>query len=124
MSKRLIFIFLALLLLASGPSCLGSSPAPMAELAILNQELTKDATGATVLYVTVKNTSHAVAELAEVTVDFFDADNNLVDSSRDSVLNLQPNETWDFTFRCEAARCSEVTRADIKATAGTSSGRL
>ena len=123
MTKRPVFVVVLLLfLLASTCSCMGSGSAPMAQLTILRQELTKDETGATVLYVTVKNDSHNVAELAEVNVDFYDSKKNNVDSATDSIINLNPRETWDFTFRCEGARCSEVTGADINVRSGTSSG--
>ncbi|MBN1176238.1 MAG: hypothetical protein JXA51_01020 [Dehalococcoidales bacterium] len=125
MAKRLVIVAILLLfLLASVCSCLGSGPAPVAQLAILRQELTKDETGATVVYVTVKNNSQNVAELAEVSVDFYDASKNYVDSATDSVINLRPNETWDFTFRCEGERCSDVTSAEVRTTSGTISGGL
>ncbi len=123
MTKRLaIAAVLLLFLLASVCSCMGSGTAPVAQLTILRQELTRDETGATVVYVTVKNNSQNVAELAEVSVDFYDASRNYVDSATDSVINLRPNETWDFTFRCEGERCSEVTSAEVNTTSGTSSG--
>jgi hypothetical protein len=110
--------------MSSGLSCMSSNSAPRVELSILKQELTKDETGAAVAEVTVKNISRDVAELAEVRVDFYDAAKNLVDSSRDSVMNLGPDETWDFKIKCQGERCGAVTRADIQATAGASSGRF
>ena len=123
MVKRLVIVLVLLLcLLASVCSCMGSGPAPTAQLTILRQELTRDETGAMVVYVTVKNNSQNVAELAEVSVDFYDSNKNYVDSATDSVINLRPNETWDFTFRCEGAGCSEVTSAEVRTTSGTSSG--
>ena len=124
MPKRLILVVLTIALLASGMSCLGSNSAPVAQLSILKQELTRDETGAMVANITIKNTGNVVAELAEVTVDFYDANRNYVASARDSIINLGPTETWDFVIKCEAERCSEVTTADIKATAGSSSGRF
>jgi len=123
MTKRPVFFaILLVIILASGLSCMSSNSAPRIELSILKQELTKDETGAAVAEVTVKNISRTVAELAEVRVDFYDADNNLVDSSRDSVLNLGPDETWDFKFVCQGERCGAVKTCEIQATAGTSSG--
>jgi hypothetical protein len=84
--------------------------------------MVKDASGNTSLHVTVKNTSRNVAELAEVTVSFYNAQKNLIDSSRDSVMNLGPDETWDFDIPCQGERCNDVKSYEIKTTAGTSSG--
>ena len=125
MIKRLSFgVFLTVILLASGLSCIGSGSAPIVELSVLKHEMTKDEAGAVVVKVTVKNTSHAVAELAEVMVSFYDAGKNLIDSSSDSVMNLRPDETWEFEITCRGERCGEATSYDIKTTAGTSSGGL
>ena len=125
MIKRLAFSgVLIVILLASGWSCMESGSVPRVELAILKKEMTKDATGAVSVNITVKNISRSVAELAEVSVSFYDAEKNLVGNDSDSVLNLNPDETWDFEFFCEGERCSEATSCDIRATAGTSSGRF
>jgi len=125
MIKRLISILvpIAVLLLAVS-SCMGSGPAPRATLAILNKEMARDDTGAVVARITVKNTSRYVAELAEVTVDFYDARKNLVCSASDSVMNLGPDGTWDFEIFCKGERCGEAVSCAIKAIAGTSSGRF
>lgn len=124
MTKRLIFIVLAVLLLTSGLSCLGSNPVPVVEITILRQELTKDETGTAVLYLTIKNETRSVAELVDVSVDFYDADRNFVDNARDSIMNLRPDDTWDFTFKCQGTRCSEITSAEVNTTSGSSSGRF
>lgn len=84
--------------------------------------MARDVSGNTALHVMVKNTSRNVAELAEVTVSFYDARKNLIDSSRDSVMNLGPDETWDFNIPCQGERCSDVKTYEIKTTAGTSTG--
>lgn len=89
-----IGVFIFAFLLVSACSCLQSTgSSPRAELTVIKKEMSRDASGNTALYVTVKNTSRNVAELAEVTVSFFDAQKNLIDSSRDSVMNLGPDET-------------------------------
>jgi hypothetical protein len=111
-------------LLAIVFSCVSSGTSPMAELTVIKQELTKNPSGATVVKVTVKNTGRAVAELAEVTVTFYDAGKGVIDSTRDSVLNLNPNETWDFEIACKGERCGEVRSYAIKVTAGSSKGGL
>jgi len=101
-------------------SCTGPGASTPAEMTIVKQELTKNPSGAAVVKVTVKNTGRAVAELAEVTVTFYDAGKGVIDSVRDSVFNLNPNETWDFQIACKGERCSEVKSYEIKATAGSS----
>lgn len=103
---------------------MGSGSAPRATLAILNKEMARDDTGAVVARITVKNTSRSVAELAEVAVDFYDARKNLVGSASDSVMNLGPDETWEFEITCRGERCCDAASCEIKATTGTSSGRF
>lgn len=124
MIRAVFGICLVVLLLASGWSCVGTSSAPSVELSVLKHEMIKDAAGTAVVKVTVKNTSRAVAELAEVKVNFYDAEKNIIDSSSDSVMNLRPDETWDFEIACRGERCGEVSSYDIKTTAGASSGGL
>ena len=121
--KAAIAAGILLLTLTSGLSCIqtGNSSA-RAELAVIKKELITDQSGRAALAVTVKNTGRVKAELAEVKVSFYDAQKNLIDSSRDSVLNLGPDETWDFTIPCAGERCGEIKSYDIETTAGTSSG--
>ncbi|MBN1162114.1 MAG: hypothetical protein JXA17_09225 [Dehalococcoidales bacterium] len=92
-----------------------------AELAILKQELTTDQDGNVVLFVSVKNISQVTVELAEVKISFYDSHDNIIDSSTDSVLNLEPDDIWDFYFHCQGS-CQDVKRYDIEVTAGTSTG--
>ena len=124
--KRLLFISAVIVSVMLASGCIGtaSGPPPQAELAVLDQEMTREASGTVVVHVTVKNISRAVAELAEVTVSFYDAGKNLIDSSRDSVFNLGPDETWDFIIECGSARCGDVKSYEINALAGISSGGL
>lgn len=124
MNYRIIAVILILMvLLAVGSSCINTTGiAPRAELAVLKQELTKDEAGKAVVKVTVKNVSGVTAELAEVKVRFFDAQKNLIDGATDSILNLKPNETWDFTFACAGERCTEVKSYETEVTSGSSSG--
>ena len=123
--KIAVAICILLLILVSVLSCIqvGGSSA-RAELAVLNKELVKDGAGGTALKITVKNVSAVNAELAEVKVSFFDAKKELIDSTRDSVLNLGPNETWEFTIPCTGDRCSQIGSYEIETTAGSSSGGL
>lgn len=121
--KIATFMLVLLVLLASGSSCVqtvGVMQKP--ELAVVKKELTKDAAGNAVVLVTVKNVSGVTAELAEVKVKFYDAQKNLIDGAVDSVLNLKPNETWDFTFPCSGERCSQVKSFETEVTSGSSSG--
>ena len=118
-----IGVFIFAILLASVCSCSRSpSSSPRAELTVIKKEMARDSSGNTELHVTVKNTSRNMAELAEVTVSFYDALKNLIDSPRDSVMNLGPDETWDFNIPCQGERCSDVKTYEIKTTAGTSTG--
>ncbi len=110
-------------LLISCCSCINTTGiAPKAELAILNHELIEDQASNAVVLVTIKNIGSFNAELAEVRVIFYDAQKDIIDSSRDSVLNLKPDETWDFTLSCSGARCDEIKSYDVEVTSGTSAG--
>lgn len=110
--------------MATGLSCLQArNSSARAELAVLKKELKTDAAGKVTLAVTVKNTGSVNAELAEVKVNFYDAQKNLIDRAGDSVLNLGPGETWDFTIPC-VGDCSKIASYEIETTAGTSSGGL
>ncbi len=124
MTKRLILIMVLIsVLLPAASSCMGSGPAPQATLTILNKEMGRDDTGAVVTRITVKNTSRFVAELAEVTAEFYDSRKNFISSASDSVMNLGPDETWEFEIYCEGDGCSQAASCDIKITTGASSGR-
>ena len=123
--RTAIGVFILLTLLTSVCSCLMSSgSSPGAELTVIKKELVRDTSSNVTLHVTVKNTSRNVAEIAEVTVSFYDSQKDLIDSSRDSVMNLGPDETWEFNIPCRGERCNEVRTYEIKATAGTSKGGL
>ena len=123
--KIAIVILIILVLLTSGWSCIQTSGfAPKAELTVLKKELIKDQAGNVTVLVTVKNISNVNAELAEVKVRFYDSQKNLIDGATDSVLNLKPDETWDFTFPCAGERCDEIRSYDVEVTVGSSSGGL
>lgn len=122
MTLRIPLLFMLITAMLSG--CSASSPAPKTELAVTEHEMVRDASGTTVVRLTVKNTGTAVAELAEVTVRFYDAAGGLVHTATDSVMNLPPGETWEFELSCGSAGCSDVEKYTIDALAGTSSGRL
>jgi hypothetical protein len=95
-----------------------------ATLTVTKKELKTDAAGNVTLAVTIKNTGRVNAELAEVKVNFFDAQKNLIDSSKDSVINLKPDETWDFIIPCTGDNCGKIASYEIETTAGSSSGGL
>ena len=123
--KIAIAVGILSLILIPGLSCIQTGGTlAKAELAVIKKELKTDAAGKVSVVVTVKNTGRVKAELAEVRVSFFDAQKNLIDSSRDSVLNLRPDETWEFTILCAGDRCGEIKSYEIETTAGTSSGGL
>lgn len=123
--KIVIAVGILSLILIPGLSCIQTGGTlAKAELAVLKKELKTDAAGKVTLAVTVKNTSRVNAELAEVKVRFYDAQKNLIDSSRDSVLNLGADETWDFNIPCAGENCGKIASYEIETTAGTSSGGL
>jgi hypothetical protein len=93
-----------------------------AELTVIEKHLSTGASGNVTLAVTVKNTGRVIAELAEVKVSFYDAQKNLIDSEQDSVINLKPNETWDFIIPCTGDNCGKIASYEIETTAGSSSG--
>jgi hypothetical protein len=121
--KIAVFILIFLLLPISGCTFLQSTEGPprKAELAIINQELTRDEEGNVVYLVSVKNISQVTIELAEVKVNFYDSQDNFVGSTTDGVLNLRPDDTWDFYIQCQGA-CVDIKRCDVEVTVGTSSG--
>lgn len=123
--KITVFILILLIVMVSGCSFLQTTEGATrkAELAVLNQELTKDQEGNTVVIVTVKNISQITIELAQVKVSFYDSQKNFIDSSTDSVLNLKPDDSWDFSIRCWGS-CQDVKSYEIEVMAGTSSGGL
>jgi hypothetical protein len=120
--KAIIGLCLAALLALPVGACItsGNTIAPP-ELSVIKKALTADSSGQKTLAVTVKNTGRTNAELAEVKVSFYDAQNNLLDSSRNSVMNLGIGETWDFIFTC-AGDNSKIASYDVAVTSGSSSG--
>ncbi|MFC1942644.1 FxLYD domain-containing protein [Chloroflexota bacterium] len=115
---------LTVLLLAAGCITIGSSPAPATKLAIIEHDMTGAASDNVSVKITIKNTGLVTAELAQVTVNFYDADKELVYTSSDSVMNLHQGETWEFEITCRGSRCNEVKSYDIESMAGSSSGGL
>jgi hypothetical protein len=121
--KAAISMVVLLLLIAAVMSCVQTNDSSTrATLAVTNKQLKTDAAGKVTLAVTIKNTGRVNAELAEVKVSFYDAQKNLIDSARDSVMNLKPGETWDFIIPCTGDNCSRIASYDIETTAGSSSG--
>ena len=124
MKKKIaVTVCILLLMLTAVSSCIqAGNSAARAELAVLKKELKTDAAGKVTLAVTVKNTGPVKAELAGVKVNFYDAQKNLIDSGRDSVMNLGAGETWEFNIRCTGENCGAIKSYDIETTAGTGSG--
>lgn len=115
-------VLIAMLLVAG---CTGMGSTPLAgELAVINHDMTRGKSGSVEVQVTIKNVGSVMVELAQVTVSFYDADKNLIDSSSDSVMNLRPGEIWDFELACQGTRCNQVKSYEIETMAGTSSGGL
>jgi hypothetical protein len=121
--KITVFLLILLLLSVSGCSFLQSTEGPprKAELAIIQQELTQDEEGNVIYLVSVKNISQVTVELAEIEVSFYDSQDNFIGSTTDSVLNLRPDDTWDFYIQCQGD-CRDIQRCDVQVTVGTSSG--
>lgn len=89
---------------------------PKAELSITRNELSHDIDGNKIGIVSIKNVSNYVANIASVTGKFYDASMNLVYSSTDTIVNLKPGETWDYTFTCLGANCNKVTTFKVDVT--------
>ena len=94
-----------------------------AELVVQKQELISDQEGNKAVLVTIKNVSQITIELAQVKVSFYDSHDNFIDSSTDSVMNLKPDDTWNFSLQCFGS-CEDIKRFDLEVTTGTSSGGL
>jgi len=118
----IIASLLVVMLLATSCVATGPAPAPAinppAKLAIISQSINRSESGAEVR-VTVKNLGPPTAELAEVTVEFYDTSGNLITTSSDAVMNLERGETWDFTITCSGAGCDRVKTYEITATAAS-----
>ena len=114
---------LVVMLLVTGCAVTRPAPAPALnpppELAIIKQSISMSDTGAEVT-VTVKNLGPPMAEFAEVTVEFYDADGNLITTSSDAVMNLKRGETWKFTISCTGVGCDRVKTYEVTATAASS----
>jgi hypothetical protein len=91
---------------------------PQAQLSITRNELSHDAAGNAIGLVTIKNVSSYTAEGVQVTGKFYDANNNLVYSTKDNILSLKPDETWDFTFTCNGTACKTVRTFTVDVTYG------
>ncbi len=71
--------------------------------------------------VTVKNVGSSTIGFAEVRVKFYNANKTLIGTSSDGIMNLSPNESWDFTLKCLGAGCDQVKSYEITATATSTS---
>lgn len=69
-----------------------------AQVEVSTPQIIKDAAGNAVGLVTIKNITNVVAGLVAVEARFYDSKMNLVYTAQDSVMNLQPGATQDFTF--------------------------
>jgi len=112
---------LVVMLLATGCFVINPARAPAGKLEVLEHSLTRESNGVQV-QVTVKNVGSTNIELAQVRVNFFTEEGNLVDSSSDAVMNLKPDEKWDFVIACTVSNCDQVDNYEIETMAGTSSG--
>jgi len=112
-------IIVLVLLTFTGASCIqdNSSIVP-AEVSVISKELKKDAAGKTVLLVSVKNTGRIKADVVEVAAKYYDAQKNLLDANRDSVMTLNPGETWDFTLPC-SSDINKVASYEVTVTTGS-----
>jgi len=120
----LIMSLLTVMLLAT--SCFAISPTspPAGELEILSHSMTRRDSGTVEVQVTVKNVGSSTIELAQVKVNFYDLQGNLIFSSSDAVMNLRAGENWSFEIACPGASCDQVKNYEIEAMAATSSGGL
>lgn len=74
-----------------------SPAAPAEKLQILSHTMSRSKTGA-FLYIkgTAKNVSSSRLGYAEVKVKFYNAAGTLLDTSSDTITDLDPGETWSF----------------------------
>jgi len=116
-ASLLVVVLLTIGCVATGPA---TSPAlnPAAQLSIIKQTFNRSESGVEVR-VKVKNLGPPTAELAEVTVEFYDSGGNLITTSSDAVMNLERGETWEFTITCFGAGCDQVKTYEVTATAAS-----
>jgi hypothetical protein len=113
-----------IVLLSAGLSCVETGGmAPNPQISIIERKLTTDEAGNTILEITIKNTGRVKADLAEVAVKFYDLQKNLLDSNRDSIINLGIDEIWEFRIPCSSA-LSRVSSYEIETNAGAGTSGL
>lgn len=93
-------------------------PAAVGKVSIISHEMVREA-GIPQVQATIKNVGSGTIGLVEATVDFLDGTGHLIDTSIDSVTNLEPNRTWDFVVICSEEGCKNVTRYKIQAKGST-----
>ena len=119
---RSLFLVAGILMVVLAVGCAGQQAA--GKLAVVSHNMTRDEPGSVKVNIKVKNVGSNVVELARVTVYFYDAQKDLVDSSSDSVMNLRAGETWDFEIAGKETPAGQVKSYEIETMAGTSSGGL
>jgi hypothetical protein len=100
-----------------GPTYYQTVP-PKTQLLITRNELSTDGAGNRIGLVSIKNVGNVTQDIASVTGYFYDANMNLVYSSRDTILDLKPGESWDYTFTCSGANCNQVRTFKVDVTYG------
>ncbi|MFC1902030.1 FxLYD domain-containing protein [Chloroflexota bacterium] len=98
------------------------APAPTLETAgkisIISHEMIREASIPKV-QVKIKNVGSGKIGLVEATVDFFDGNGNLIDSTIATMTDLEANQTWDCVFTCSGEGCKRVIKYEIQAQATT-----
>lgn len=120
----MIMSLLIVMLLAT--SCFAISPTspPTGELEIVSHGMTGGDSGKVEVQVMVKNVGSSTIGVAQVKVNFYDFQGNLISSSSDTVMNLRASENWSFEIACPGAGFNQVKNYEIEAMAATSSGGL
>jgi hypothetical protein len=89
---------------------------PKTTLSITRNQLSQDASGNKIGLVSITNIGAATQDIASVTGKFLNSSGVIVSSSTDTILNLVPGETWDYTFTCSGANCNTVTTFTVDVT--------
>jgi hypothetical protein len=92
-----------------------------AQVAVISNQITKDAAGNAVGFVTVKNVSNVTAGLVAIDAKFYSSQNVVVYSAQDSTMNLLPGQTWDFTISTTVSY-SVAKTLQVQVTATSSGG--
>ena len=90
------FALTVIIVLVLMNGCTNATAPAMSQLAVINQNMAQLDSGDLEFKVEVKNIGTVKADLAQITLRLYDGNGSLVDTLKDSVMNLKQGESWTF----------------------------